>query len=216
MDNGSDRIAQDIKDIVQTRVAIAEKLGAIEQHVGTTMQHARSMMTHVADKTTSSVQETLQATQEAFNPRVQIARHPWLFVGGTVALGYAVSALYRRGWRINGVVPYYPRGAKSAGVMPASGSPSSEREESGVYPFYPPREADYASPERGRAHRPTMWAELEQAVQDELGGVRSHVIRFGRGLIKDMVRQGIPALLGLLANNRREERSRSASEYGKF
>ena len=212
MDNGADRIAQDIKDIVQTRVAIAEKLGAIEQHVGTTMQHARTMMTQVADKTTSSVQETLQATQEAFDPRVHVARHPWVFVGGTVALGYAVSALYRRGWRINAVVPYYPRGAKSAGVMPTSGSSPSEREKPGVYPFYPPREADHASPEQGRADQPTMWTELERAVQDELGGVRSKAIQFGRGLIHDMVRQGVPALLGILASNRRERNPRSASD----
>jgi hypothetical protein len=213
MDNGADRIAQDIKDIVQTRVAIAEKLGAIEQHVGTTLQHARTMMTQVADNTTSSVHETLQATKEAFDPCVHIARHPWVFVGGTVVLGYAVSALYRRGWRINGVVPYYPRGAKSAGVMPMSGSPSSERQESGVYPFYPPGEEDHASPEQGRADRSTMWAELERAVQDELGGVRSHVIRFGRGLIRDMVRQAVPAILGIIASNRRERNPRSASDH---
>ena len=58
MDKDADRIAQDIKDIVQTRIAIAEKLGAIEQHVGSTMQHARTTMTQVADKTTSSVHET--------------------------------------------------------------------------------------------------------------------------------------------------------------
>ena len=213
MDKGADRIAQDIKDIVQTRMAIAEKLGAIEQHVGTTMQHARTMMTQVADKTTSSVHETLQATKEAFDPRVHAARHPWVFVGGTVVLGYAVSALYHRGWRINGVVPYYPRGAKSAGVMPMSGSPSSEREKSGVYPFYPPREEDHASPEQDRADRPKMWAELERAVQDELGGVRSHVIRFGRGLIHDMVRQAVPAILGIIASNRRERNPRSARDH---
>ena len=73
MDKGADRIAQDIKDIVQTRVAIAEKLGAIEQHVGSTMQHARSTKTQVADKTTSSVHETLKTTKEAFDPRVHVA-----------------------------------------------------------------------------------------------------------------------------------------------
>ena len=169
MDKGADRIAQDIKDIVQTRIAIAEKLGAIEQHVGSTMQHARTTMTQVADKTTSSVHETLKATKEAFDPRVHVARHPWVFVGGTLVLGYAVGALYRRGWRIDGVVPYYPRGAKGAAVMPTSGSPSSEQQESGVYPFYPHREADNASKEQGRSDRLTLWAELERVLQDELG-----------------------------------------------
>ena len=124
MDQAADLIAQDIKDIVQTRIAIAEKLGAIEQHVGSTLQHARTTMTQVADKTTSSVHETLKATKEAFDPLVHVTRHPWMFVGGTLFLGYAVGALYRRGWRIDGVVPYYPRGAKGAAVMPTSGSPS--------------------------------------------------------------------------------------------
>ena len=108
MDKGADRIAQDIKDIVQTRIAIAEKLGAIEQHVGSTMRHARATMNQVADKTTSSVHETLKATKEAFDPRVHVTRHPWVFVGGTMVLGYAVGALYRRGWRIDGGSPITP------------------------------------------------------------------------------------------------------------
>jgi ElaB/YqjD/DUF883 family membrane-anchored ribosome-binding protein len=209
MDKGADRIAQDIKDIVQTRIAIAEKLGAIEQHVGSTMQHARTMMTQVADKTTSSVHETLKATKQAFDPRIHITRHPWVFVGGTLVLGYAVGTLYRRGWRIDGVVPYYPRGAKGAAVMPTSGSPSSERQESGVYPFHPPREADNASKEHGQADRPTLWAELERVLQDELGVVRSGFVRFGRGLLHEMLRQAVPALVQIIAGNRREQTPRS-------
>ena len=209
MDKSADRIAQDIKDIVQTRIAIAEKLGAIEQHVGSTMQHARTMMTQVADKTTSSVHETLKATKEAFDPRVHVARHPWVFVGGTLVLGYAVGALYRRGWRIDGVVPYYPRGAKGAGVMPTSDSPSSEQQDPGVYPFYPHREADNASKEQGRSDRLTLWTELERVLQDELGVVRSGFVRFGRGLLHEMLRQAVPALVQVIAGNRREQAPRS-------
>lgn len=213
MDEGADRITQDLKDIVQTRMAIAEKLGAIEQHVGTTMQHARTMMTQVADKTTSSVSETMQATKEAFDLRIQAERHPWMFVGGAVILGYGVSALYRRGWRITGgVVPYYPREAKSAPVMPKSGassSPSSERQESGVYPFYPP---DEVRTEKNHEKRVTMLGELEQAFHEELGEVRSRVVRFGRGLIHEVARQGVPALLQLIAGSRRKDGSHSSSD----
>ena len=209
MDKDADRIAQDIKDIVQTRIAIAEKLGTIEQHVGSTMQHARTMMTQVADKTTSSVHETLKATKEACDPLVHVARHPWVFVGGTLVLGYAVGALYRRGWRIDGVVPYYPRGAKGAAVMPTSSSPSSERQESGVYPFYPPREADNASEKQGRSDRPTLLAELERVLQDEIGVVRSGIVRFGRCLLHEMLRQAVPTLVQVIAGNRRERATRS-------
>ena len=212
MDKGADRIAQDIKDIVQTRIAIAEKLGAIEEHVGSTMQHARTRLTQVADNMTSSVHETLKATKEAFDPRVHVARHPWVFVGGTLVLGYAVGALYRRGWRIDGVVPYYPRGAKGAAVMPTSGSPSSEQQDPGVYPFYPHREADNASKAQDRSDRLTLWAELERVLQDELGVVRSGFVRFGRGLLHEMLRQAVPALVQIIAGNRREQAPRSEHE----
>jgi hypothetical protein len=209
MDKGAEHIAQDLKDIVQSRVAIAEKLGAIEQHVGITMQHARTMMTQVADKTTSSVCEAMQATKKAFDPRVQAARHPWVFVGGALVLGYGVGTLYRRGCGItNGVVPYYPSGAKGAAIM---SPPSSERQESGVYPFYPHVAADNARGEQGRADLLTVWDELERALQDELAAARSGVIRFGRGLLREMVRQAVPALVQIIGDTRRERDSRSES-----
>ncbi len=213
MDNGAESISQDIKAIVQTRVAIAEKLGAIEQHVGTTMQHARTMMTQVADKTTSSVRETMQATKEALDPSVHAARHPWVFVGGALVLGYAGGTLYRRGWRLTtGVVPYYPPGAESAAVMSTSGSPSSERRESGVYPFYPDVEEDNGRRKQGQADRLTVWAELERTLQDELGVVRNDFIQFGRGLLREMVRRAIPALVQIVSGNRRDRDPRSESD----
>ncbi|MEP6959746.1 MAG: hypothetical protein ABI980_13540 [Nitrospirota bacterium] len=204
MDKDAERIAQDIKAIAQTRVAIAERLGAIEEHVGTTMQHARTMMTHLEDKTTSAVRETIQVTKDTFDPSIHAARHPWVFVGGALALGYAVGTLYYRGgWRVpSGVVPYYPPGTKGPAIMPMSGSPSSERGESGVYPFYPQGAGDKGGREQGQDDRLTVWAELEQALHDELGEVRKGVIRFGRGLFREMISQAVPALVQIIGNPR--------------
>ena len=213
MDKGAERIAQDMRDIVQTRVAIAEKLGVIEQHVGTTMQHARTMMTELGDKTTSSVRETMQVTKEALDPSVHVTRHPWIAVGGAVFLGYAVGIIYRRGWRITtGVMPYYPVGVKGATVMPPSGSSASERRESGVYPFYTPSAANYEGGDQGRTDRSTVWAEVERALQDELGVARKGFIRFGRSLLRELVRQTVPALVQIVVGNRRERDSRSSSD----
>jgi len=213
MDKGVERIAQDIKDIVQTRVAIAEKLGAIEQHIGTTLQHARTTITRLADKTTSSVRDTMEVTKQALDPSVHAARHPWLFVSGALVLGYVVGGIYHRSWKLtDGVVPYSPVLAKNGAVMPMDGAPSSERREPGAYPFYPPRAGSNRSGQPDQSDRPTVWTELERALQDEFDMAKIGFLRFGRGLIRATVRQAIGALVQIVGDSSRERNSRSHSE----
>jgi ElaB/YqjD/DUF883 family membrane-anchored ribosome-binding protein len=196
MDKRAERIAQDIKAIVHTRVAIAEKLEAIEQHVGTTMQHARTMMTQLADKTTTSVRETMQVTKDVLDPTVHAARHPWVFVGGALALGYAVGTIYRHGWKFSsGVVPYYPPGAKGAPTMPPKGSPSSPAGKPGVYQFYPEHGTEKSDGPRGQTNRPTIWAELEDAVRVELDFARSGLIGIVRNVVRELVHRTVPVIV---------------------
>lgn len=208
MDRGAEQIAQDMKAITETRMAIAERLSEIEQHVGTTMQHARTMMSHLEDSTTSAICETMQVTKDAFNPSIHAARHPWLFVGGALILGYAVGTVcFRDDRRIPaGVIPYYPPGTEGATVMPTNGAPSSEQVESGVYPFYPHGAMDNRRSDQRSAARPTLWAELEQTFQEELAEVRSGAIRVGRGLLRDLIGHAVPVLAQILRNPRDGDR----------
>ena len=213
MDRGAEQIAQDMKAITETRLAIAERLRQIEQHVGTTMQHARTMMTHLEDSTSSAVRDTMQVTKEAFDPKIHAARHPWAFVGGAMELGYAVGTLYYRGTRRipSGVIPYYPPGTKGAAVMPTNGAPTAEHRESGVYPFYPYGAMDDRGRDQGRTDRPRLWAELEHALHDELAEVRNGAIRFGRGLLRDLISHAVPALAQIIRNSHDGDRSRRDS-----
>ena len=64
--------------------------------------------------------------------------------------------------------------------------------ESVVSPFYAYPAADHGRGPQGQADQFTVWAELELALQDELGVVRDGFIRFGRGLFREMVRQTLP------------------------
>jgi hypothetical protein len=202
VDKGAEQIAQDMKAITETRLAIAERLSQIEQHVGTTMQHARTMMTHLEDSTTSAVRDTMQVTKEAFDPKIQAERHPWGFVGGALVLGYAVGSLYYRDARRipSGVIPYYPPGTKGAEVMPTNSAPMSEHREAGVYPFYPHGAMDDRRRDQGHADRATLWAELEHALHDEFAEVRNGAIRFGRGLLRDLISQAVPVLAQIIRN----------------
>ena len=193
MNKDAELIAQDMNTIARTRMAIAEKLGAIEAHVDTTMQHARTTMTHLENKTTSAVRETMQVTKDAFDPSIHAARHPLMFVGGALALGYAVGTLSYRGSRRiqSGVVPYYPPGAKGAPIMPVSGSPAPEGREPGVYPFYPQgSEPNHRRPQ-DHSDRLSVWGELEQVLHEELGEVRRGVIQLGRDFLREIISRAI-------------------------
>jgi len=97
----------------ETRTALAEKLGALAEkvtgtvetvqetvqatveNVGQTVETVEQVVENVAhtvENTVETVGETAQAAvenvKEAFNFPKQFDRHPWLFVGGSVLLGF--------------------------------------------------------------------------------------------------------------------------------
>jgi len=84
----------------ETRSALADKLGAISQKISGTVE----TVTDAVEGTVETVQETVEnvgetaqeaveAVKETFNFPKQFDRHPWLFVGGSVALGFVVGKL---------------------------------------------------------------------------------------------------------------------------
>lgn len=84
----------------ETRSALADKLGAISQKISGTVES----VTDAVEGTVETVQETVEnvgetaqeaveAVKETFNFPKQFYRHPWLFVGGSVALGFVAGKL---------------------------------------------------------------------------------------------------------------------------
>jgi hypothetical protein len=79
----------------ETRSALADKLGALGQKITGTVE----TVSDVVEETVSAVAETVEnvgetaeeaveAVKETFNIPKQFNRHPWLFVGGSVILGF--------------------------------------------------------------------------------------------------------------------------------
>ena len=100
MEETSESIRQQIDE---TKLQLAEKLESLEQQVSDTVQNTGTAMTATAE----SVQDTVQTLSNAIRHTVdsvtngmdlsrQIERHPWLVIGGCVALGYVASGLLMR------------------------------------------------------------------------------------------------------------------------
>jgi ElaB/YqjD/DUF883 family membrane-anchored ribosome-binding protein len=99
-----ERIKQEMQE---TRSALAEKLETLEQKV-VGVVGAVEEATSVVGDTVGAIKESVQDTVSAVNEKVQesvasvkdlfdlssrVQEHPWLMVGGSVAVGYCLGAL---------------------------------------------------------------------------------------------------------------------------
>jgi len=106
------------KEMTETRSALSEKLEALSQQVVGTVQDARDAVKEtvgtvkdavtdtvstVKDQVTGtvstvkeSVGSTVDTVKETFNVEHQVVKHPWMMLGGAVALGYVGGIVLHR------------------------------------------------------------------------------------------------------------------------
>jgi len=91
----------------ETRSALSDKLQTLEQQVVETVSEANTAVAdtvetvkeavqNTVDTVKETVDETLERVKDTFDVPLQVRRHPWLMVGGSVALGYAGGYLLER------------------------------------------------------------------------------------------------------------------------
>jgi ElaB/YqjD/DUF883 family membrane-anchored ribosome-binding protein len=95
------------QQMADTRTALTDKLETLEQQVVDTVSEATSAVTDtvesvkeaVSDTVTAvkdTVQDSVQAVKNTFDFPRQMSRHPWLFLGASVAVGYIGGRLLAR------------------------------------------------------------------------------------------------------------------------
>lgn len=101
MDQESEVIKQQIE---QTRSSLAEKLEALEEKVATTVTATTEAVSDTVENvkdavegTIDTVSESVEQVKEAFDLSKQVEAHPWLMVGGAVAVGYLGARLLETG-----------------------------------------------------------------------------------------------------------------------
>jgi ElaB/YqjD/DUF883 family membrane-anchored ribosome-binding protein len=91
----------------ETRASLAEKLETLEQQVVGTVQNATTAVTDTVESVKDAVQETVEmarasvhhtveAVKETFDLSLQVRKHPWFMMAGSVALGYVSGRLLNR------------------------------------------------------------------------------------------------------------------------
>jgi ElaB/YqjD/DUF883 family membrane-anchored ribosome-binding protein len=81
------------QEIDGTRSAITQKLEALEEKVRDTVQTARETVEETITNVKSSVEETVETVKQTFDLELQVRRHPWPMLAGSVFAGFALGSL---------------------------------------------------------------------------------------------------------------------------
>lgn len=197
MDQRTSDVEEDLKDILRTRMALADKLQLLEQRVEEKVQGTKMAAMDVISHAKSTALELVETTTQQFNPAVQAGRRPWLLVGGAVAVGFLAGWFDQRR-RSAGIYPYYPRTAHAADVMPAE---EAQAREPGVYPYYPSSEETARRSANGDGSRgrgsllgsldsfdrvSSVWEELTGQLAQERERIVAAALETGRTFVQDM------------------------------
>jgi ElaB/YqjD/DUF883 family membrane-anchored ribosome-binding protein len=80
----------------ETRNALSDKLEMLENQVVNAVRGATKAVAKTVKNVTDSVQETVGSVKDSLDLPLQVKRHPWGMVGGSIALGYLGGYLLAR------------------------------------------------------------------------------------------------------------------------
>lgn len=206
MDKGMDRIAEDMKGIVETRAEIANKLEKLEQCFTSSVDEAKMMAENFAIRTQSVIDDTMDSFKEVTDPSRLLSHHPWMMVSGAIMIGVALGRVFKEEGR--GVIPYDSPNAQGTSVMSSSGSASTTKE--GVYSFYP-HASDDGSSRTTSSHSATassIFTYLGPVIAEGLGQVKQDLVEVGKAALRAWLKEAVQGV----GRNVHSARDRQAAE----
>jgi ElaB/YqjD/DUF883 family membrane-anchored ribosome-binding protein len=212
MDQRAHDVEEDLKNILETRLALGDKIQALERRVEETVETTKSAALDALDLARNRAADFIESTTHHLNPSIQAGRRPWIMIGSAIAVGFFAGLIEHRR-RSSGVYRYYPPDADGADVEPEK---SSADLPSGVYPFYG-REAPRSVTGGRRRERAgdgpaaesrmselwkplrSFWDELTDDLARERSRLLNTALHTGRSFIQDIVRIAGQSLLDQLS-----------------
>jgi len=153
----------------QTRSSLAEKLEVLEQKVTNTEDEATSAVTDTVEAVKDTVESTVDSVRDTLDLTVQVERHPWAMVGGSVALGFLGGFL----------------------LGPASRGQARSAVTTGWEPEWDtePPAASTPAPARRQA---SWWDQLRSTFGSEIDKLKGLALGTIGGVVRDLVSEEVP------------------------
>jgi len=89
------------QQMADTRASMTDKIEALEKQVSETVKETTDTVSETVDTASNTVQKTVEAisstvetVKETFDIPAHIQNHPWMAMGGAVAVGYVLGSLF--------------------------------------------------------------------------------------------------------------------------
>jgi ElaB/YqjD/DUF883 family membrane-anchored ribosome-binding protein len=202
MDHEAEMIKQQMEE---KREDLTKKLEQLENQVVETVQSTTSAVTGTVENVKEVVQETVQtvkgsveetvdSVKKTFDLSYQVGRHPWLMLGGSVAVGFVAGRL------VEGVLPPAQAGTYYSEALPPP-STGGVRTDGGERATWYREEAaprrSYAGPVKEAVSQAGgLLNSLAEQFAPELDKLKGLALGALFGLARDMVKRSVPGEMG--------------------
>jgi ElaB/YqjD/DUF883 family membrane-anchored ribosome-binding protein len=177
------------EDMDETRASLSEKMETLEQHVVDSVHGATHAVRETVDNVKDAVHDTVTSVKNTLDLPLQVKRHPWGMVGGSIALGYLGGyLLLRRG---------SDRGRTHSSSPPApSDRPRIIKQENGAAKGYRSPNATSATEpveesSQGRSE-PGWLSEVNNQFGTEITKLKGMAIGTILSVARDLITQSVP------------------------
>jgi ElaB/YqjD/DUF883 family membrane-anchored ribosome-binding protein len=178
-------VTEAVSNVTQTVGSVTEAVEGTVQSVAQTLSGTVESVKETVASVGEKASETVEAVKEAFNLSEQIRRRPWLWVGGSVAVGFAAGKIFAPHTThftpqaesfVHGT-GYYPSREEEERPMTGNGRRWHE-------------EQPAASTERSEG--PSMLSGLAQQFAPELSRLKELALGTLLGVARDMIVEAVP------------------------
>jgi len=185
----------------ETRASLTDKLETLEKHVvdtvsdstaavSDTVTHVKEVVQDTVDTVKETFQESVASVRDAFDLSQQVEKHPWLFLSGSIALGYVGGRLLDQAL----APPSTERWSSRGSAMPATRSMASvEGSAVGNGARGAGQETARSGSDRARSGSGAgLLSSLVSQFSPEIDKAKSVLVGAGLGILRDFVTQSVP------------------------
>jgi ElaB/YqjD/DUF883 family membrane-anchored ribosome-binding protein len=187
-----EKISGTVETVTEAVSSVTETVGNVTETVEGTVQSVAETLSGTVEsvkETVASVgekaSETVEAVKDAFNLSEQIRRRPWLWVGGSVAVGFAAGKFFAP--RATHFTPQAESFVHGTGYYP-----SHEEEERPMTGNGRHWGEEQAAPTSERSEGPSMLSGLAQQFAPELNRLKELALGTLFGVARDMIVEAVP------------------------